>query len=112
MDYSAKHVLITGGTGALGTAVASALFAAGATCTVPYVPDGETHRFPVRAEPNGTLIAVDDLAEEAEVAKHSSGIKRWASIHIAGGFSAGKVAETDKKALMAQIDSNLTSCFI
>ena len=36
----------------------------------------------------------------------------WASIHIAGGFAPGKVADTDKAALMAQIDGNLVSCFL
>jgi NAD(P)-dependent dehydrogenase (short-subunit alcohol dehydrogenase family) len=36
----------------------------------------------------------------------------WASIHLAGGFAAGKVAETDKQALMTQIDDNFVSCFI
>jgi NAD(P)-dependent dehydrogenase (short-subunit alcohol dehydrogenase family) len=36
----------------------------------------------------------------------------WASIHLAGGFAAGKVVETDKKALMTQIDNNLISCFV
>ena len=41
-----------------------------------------------------------------------TGLKPWASIHIAGGFAAGKVIETDKTALMAQIDSNLVSCFL
>ncbi|MGB6351889.1 MAG: SDR family NAD(P)-dependent oxidoreductase [Pseudolabrys sp.] len=112
MDYSGKHIVITGGTGALGTAVVSALVAAGATCTVPYVHESEAQRFPVRGEPNVTLIAVSDLADEAQVAKLYAGIKPWASIHIAGGFAAGKVADTDKTALMAQIDSNLTSCFL
>ncbi len=112
MDYSGKHVVITGGTGALGTAVVTALVGAGSTCTVPYVHESEAQRFPVRGDPNVNLIAVSDLADEAEVAKLYAGIKPWASIHIAGGFSAGKVAETDKKALMAQIDSNLTSCFL
>ena len=37
--------------------------------------------------------------------------RRWASIHIAGGFAPGKVADTDKAALMAQLDGNLVSCF-
>jgi NAD(P)-dependent dehydrogenase (short-subunit alcohol dehydrogenase family) len=46
------------------------------------------------------------------VAKVYDGIKPWASIHIAGGFAAGKVADTDRAALMAQIDSNLVSCFL
>src|SRR5262249_37777519 len=36
----------------------------------------------------------------------------WASIHLAGGFPVGKVAETDKKALMTQIDNHFTSCFL
>ncbi len=112
MDYSGKHIVITGGTGALGTAVVSALVAAGATCTVPYVHEGEAQRFPVRGDPNVTLIAVSDLADEAQVAKLYAGIELWASIHIAGGFSPGKVADTDKTALMAQIDSNLVSCFL
>ena len=112
MDYSSKHIVITGGTGALGTAVVSALVAAGATCTVPYVHEGEAQRFPVRGDPNVTLIAVSDLADEAQVAKLFAGIEPWASIHIAGGFSPGKVADTDKTALMAQIDSNFVSCFL
>ena len=112
MDYSGKHIVITGGTGALGTAVVKALVAAGATCTVPYVHESEAQRFPLRGDPNVTLIAVSDLADEAQVAKLFAGIKPWASIHIAGGFAAGKVADTDKTALMAQIDSNLTSCFL
>ena len=36
----------------------------------------------------------------------------WASIQIAGGFAMGAVADTDRKALMAQIDGNLVSCFL
>ncbi len=112
MDFSGKRVVVTGGTGALGTAVVGALLGAGAACTVPYVHEAEAQRFPHAGDPNAALLAVSDLSEEAQVAKVYAGIKPWASIHIAGGFAAGKVAETDKKALMAQIDSNLTSCFL
>lgn len=112
MDFSGKHVVITGGTGALGTAVVTGLLAAGASCTIPYVHEAEAQRFSNRGDPNVTLIAVSDLADETQVAKVFSGLRPWASIHIAGGFAAGKVAETDKKSLMAQIDSNLISCFL
>jgi NAD(P)-dependent dehydrogenase (short-subunit alcohol dehydrogenase family) len=35
MDLSGKQIVVTGGTGALGTAVVSKLLAAGATCIVP-----------------------------------------------------------------------------
>ncbi len=112
MDFSGKQVVVTGGTGALGSAVVARLLAAGATCTVPYVHEAEAQSFPSRDDPNVTLIAVADLADETQVVKVYAGLKPWASIHIAGGFAAGKVTETDKKALMAQIDSNLTSCFL
>ena len=113
MDFSGKNVVVTGGTGALGTSVVSALIGGGATCTVPYVHDAEAERFPYRGKPQASLVKVSDLSDEAEVTKVYSGIKSlWASIHIAGGFAATKIADTDKPALMAQIDSNLTSCFL
>ncbi len=112
MDFSGKHVVVSGGTGALGTAVVAGLLAAGATCTVPYVHEAEAQRFPHSGDPNVTLIAVADLADEAMVAKVYDGLTLWASIHIAGGFAPGKVAETGQAALMAQIDTNLISCFL
>jgi NAD(P)-dependent dehydrogenase (short-subunit alcohol dehydrogenase family) len=76
------------------------------------VHEAEAQRFPNRGHAQVKLVAVSDLSDEAQVAKVYSGAKLWASIHIAGGFAAGKVAETDKAALMAQIDSNLVSCFL
>lgn len=112
LDYSNKHVVITGGTGALGSAVVAALLAGGATCTVPYIHQAEAQRFAHRGDAKVKLIAVTDLADETEVAKVYAGIKLWASIHIAGGFAPGKVADTGKAALMAQIDGNLVSCFL
>jgi len=112
VDFSGKNVVVTGGTGALGTAVVGRLLTAGARCTVPYVHQAEAQRFPHAGDPNVTLIAVADLADETMVAKVYSGLSLWASIHIAGGFAASKVAETSQQALMAQLESNLVSCFL
>lgn len=112
MDFSNKYVVVTGGTGALGTAVVGGLLAAGATCIVPYLHEAEAQRFPHKDNAKVKLIAVTDLADEAAVAKLYAGLDLWASIHIAGGFAPGKVADTDKFALMAQIDGNLVSCFL
>jgi len=116
MDFTNRNVVITGGTGALGTAVVGKLLGLGASCTIPYLHEAEAQRFPHRDNPNVTLIAASDLSDEAAVAKVYDGIKSstplWASIHIAGGFAPGKVAETAKDALMAQIDGNLVSCFL
>lgn len=112
MDFSNKHVVVTGGTGALGSAVVGGLLAAGAACTVPYVHEAEAQRFAHRDNAKVKLIAVSDLSDEAAVAKVYAGLELWASIHIAGGFAPGKVADTDRAALMAQIDGNLVSCFL
>jgi len=114
MDLSGRHAIVTGGTGALGTAVVKVLVGSGATCTVPYVHEAEAQRFPYGDQKQVTLLKVSDLADEADVSKLYATVRSslWASIHLAGGFAAGKVAETDKKAFMTQIDNNLTSCFV
>jgi NAD(P)-dependent dehydrogenase (short-subunit alcohol dehydrogenase family) len=112
MNFSGKHVVVTGGTGALGSAVVGALITAGASCTVPYVHEAEAARFPFRNDGKAKLIKVSDLSDEAQVAKVYQDATPWASIHIAGGFAMGAVAETDKAALVAQLDTNLISCFL
>ena len=112
MDFSGKQVVVTGGTGALGAAAVGMLLKAGATCTVPYQHEAEAQRFPHRGDSGVTLIPVSDLADEAMVAKVYAGLQPWASIHLAGGFAAGTLAETGHGALMRQIDSNLVSCFL
>ena len=48
MDYRDRHVVVTGGTGALGTAVVGALIEAGAVCHVPYIDAAEAERFALR----------------------------------------------------------------
>lgn len=112
LELSGKHVVVTGGTGALGTAVVGMLLEVGAACIVPYVHVAEMERFAHRGHGRMTLVKVADLADEPDVAKVFGGSSLWASIHIAGGFADGKVADTDKAALMAQIDGNLVSCFL
>ena len=78
MDFSGKHVIVTGGTGALGIALVNMLGGAGAICRVPYVHETEAERFPRRGDPNVTLIAVSNLADEEQVATLCAGVKPWA----------------------------------
>ena len=111
--YRDRHVAVTGGTGALGTAVVGALIEAGATCHVPYRSEDEARAFPHRAHKNVTLTALGDLADEAAVNKFYGGIARlWASIHIAGGFAFAPIEKSDKALLMGQIESNLVSAYL
>jgi NAD(P)-dependent dehydrogenase (short-subunit alcohol dehydrogenase family) len=112
LNFEGRQVVVTGGTGVLGTSTVKRLLDAGAHCTIPYLHDVEAQRFPYRDHSNVKLIAAGDLSDEANIAKVYEGFTPWASIHIAGGFSTGQVANTDKAAFLAQIDTNLISCFL
>jgi NAD(P)-dependent dehydrogenase (short-subunit alcohol dehydrogenase family) len=113
MDYSDRHVVVTGGTGALGTAVVAALVEAGATCYVPWRHETEAQQFPFRKHNQVKLFGDIDLAEESAVSKFFGDVPSlWASIHVAGGFAMGAVAKTSKSDLIHLIDINLVSCFL
>jgi len=112
-DYRNRHVVVTGGTGALGTAVVGALLEAGATCHVPYIHDAEANRFPHRDHASVTLIAGSDLADEASVGRLYAGVpKLWASIHLAGGFAFGAIADTATAELRRQMEMNFVTCYL
>jgi NAD(P)-dependent dehydrogenase (short-subunit alcohol dehydrogenase family) len=113
MDFSGRHVIVTGGTGALGVAVVGTLLAAGASCHVPCTSDGRAQTFPHRGHPQLSLVTTGSLSDEAAVDRLFDGVPAlWASIHLVGGFAAKPIAETDKAALMQQIDMNLVTCFL
>jgi NAD(P)-dependent dehydrogenase (short-subunit alcohol dehydrogenase family) len=113
MDYRDRHVIITGGTGALGIAVVGALVTAGAVCHVPYVHAAEADRFPMREHAQVKLQVGIDLTDEAAVARLYAGVPNlWASIHLAGGFAMSPIGETTKADLMKQVDLNLVTAFL
>jgi NAD(P)-dependent dehydrogenase (short-subunit alcohol dehydrogenase family) len=113
MEFGNRNVVVTGGTGALGTAVVGTLLERGATCHVPFIVAAEAERFHHRGHERLRLVAARDLAEEAAVEAIYAGTDPlWASIHIAGGFAMGAIAETGRAALMAQLEMNLVSAFL
>jgi len=110
MDFRDRHVVVTGGTGALGHAVVGALLAAGAHCHVSYRQEREKEGLPTGAL---SLIPVPSLADEAAVVKLYGGLPSlWASIHVAGGFAFAPLTDTSGELLRRQIDDNLVSCFL
>jgi NAD(P)-dependent dehydrogenase (short-subunit alcohol dehydrogenase family) len=113
MDFEARRVVVTGGAGALGTAVVAELLRAGAICHVPCIDEAEAARFAHRNTPNVHAIAGVDLADEAQVARVYRDVPElWASIHIAGGFAMAPIAGTDAAALRAMLDINLVTCVL
>jgi len=113
MDFRDRHVVVTGGAGALGTAVVGTLIAAGAVCHVPCLTDAEAERFPHRHHPQVRLAVGVDLVDEAAVSRLYDAVSApWASIHLAGGFSAAAIGDTRKADLVRQLDMNLVTCFL
>ena len=69
MEYRDRNVLVTGGTGALGTAVVAALIEAGATCYVPWLHEDEAQRFTYRDHKQVRLVGNVELTDEAAVGR-------------------------------------------
>jgi NAD(P)-dependent dehydrogenase (short-subunit alcohol dehydrogenase family) len=113
MGFSNRNVVVTGGTGALGTAVVGALLETGARCIVPYRDEHDAKQFAHRDHKQITMIAVKDLSDEADVDRlYGNVTPLWASIHIAGGYLWGPIADTDKAALLKQLNMNVVATFL
>ncbi len=113
VDFAGSHIVVTGGTGALGRAVVAALRAAGAVCHVPNLVAAELADFPYASDP-GVHIARDvDVADEAAVHRFYQALPPlWASIHLAGGFAMAPIGETSATDFIAQFRINALSCFL
>lgn len=123
LDFLNRHIVVTGGTGALGSAVVGLLTAHGARCSIPVFNRAELDRFPLRGDARVRTYEGIDLTEQdsveqffteagrdAEAAGATRGL--WASIHAAGGFAMSPVRQTDGPDFMRQIEMNALTCFL
>jgi NAD(P)-dependent dehydrogenase (short-subunit alcohol dehydrogenase family) len=111
--FHGAHVVVTGGTGALGTAVVGALRGAGAVCHVTNLVTAELDRFAHRNDPGVHVTSGTDLADEAAVDRFFASLPPlWASIHLAGGFAMASIADTGGAHFEAQLRMNAVSCFL
>jgi NAD(P)-dependent dehydrogenase (short-subunit alcohol dehydrogenase family) len=75
--------------------------------------EAEAQRFALRANQQVKLIVTGSLTDETAVSRLYQPISPlWASIHLAGGFAAGPLAETSAATMREQIDTNLVSCLL
>jgi NAD(P)-dependent dehydrogenase (short-subunit alcohol dehydrogenase family) len=114
-DLKSRNVVITGGTGALGSAVVKefldqSFLDGGATCHVTWVLEHELTHFPYRDRV--TLHQVDCADEQAVAKLYQSLDKLWASIHIVGGFAMAAIEKTSADDFRAMFDMNALTCFL
>jgi NAD(P)-dependent dehydrogenase (short-subunit alcohol dehydrogenase family) len=113
MDFRNRHVIVTGGAGALGTAVVAGLIEAGALCHVPCLNEAEAARFRLRDHKQVTVTVTGSLTDEAAIEKLYRGVTPlWASIHTVGGFAASALRDTDLATIRQQLEMNLISCIL
>lgn len=116
LDFTEKHVIVTGGTGALGSATVKLLIDAGALCSIPCFDKKELDNFDLQGHERVFIETGIDLTDEEEATgfyQKAVDIQGalWGSIHIAGGFGMGSIEKTDKNDFMKQINLNLITCF-
>jgi len=107
--YTDRHVVVTGGMGALGKAVVEHLLALGAWCHVPSteslegLPEHERLRY----------VPQMDVTDEARVVAFYAEVPDlWASIHLVGGYRSGAIEETSLTDFRAMFEINVTTCFL
>ena len=89
-----RHVIVTGAFGALGAAVRAAFEARGAELHLP-------------------AAERVDLSDEEGVVKYFASLPPlWASVHLAGGFAMGPLAQTPLSLVRQQYDMNFVTAFL
>ncbi len=105
-----RHVVVTGGTGALGAAVVRAFIEAGAVCHIPAIESAPpTHN--LRDSKQIHIAPGIDLSDEASVDGFYATLPGLhAVVNIAGGFAWAPIADSPAKVLQQQLSMNLVSC--
>lgn len=105
-----KVALITGGTGALGSAVVSQLLGDGYVCHVTWTHARELERF---AFADRVTLHQVDCTDEAQVRSLYAGFERLdASVHVVGGFAMAGVTETGLNDFETMFRLNAASAFL
>jgi NAD(P)-dependent dehydrogenase (short-subunit alcohol dehydrogenase family) len=117
-----KVAMITGGTGALGRAVAERFLSEGARVAIPYIIDAEVpmleQRLGKRLPQPNLLVSKVDVCNPSELGKFvDDAVKKFgrvdALVNLVGGFWGGKsVAETSLEEWQAMFDLNLKPTFM
>jgi len=120
MELHDRVIVVTGGTGALGSSVCDTLLEAGALLEVTYVKDAEKARFDEAMAAHEWRYALHrvDITSDAEVTALFAAVDKTRSdkldalVCIAGGFAAGPIETTSAETMRAQLALNFESVFL
>ncbi|QPC89384.1 SDR family NAD(P)-dependent oxidoreductase [Mesorhizobium sp. INR15] len=108
-----KHIVVTGGTGALGGAVVGKLLGEGAICHVPNAHAAAPTHFPFSTDDRVKLVHNVDLSDPAKVEAFYSQVPGlWGSIHLAGGFAMAPVEKIESASFAEMMDTNARTAFL
>jgi NAD(P)-dependent dehydrogenase (short-subunit alcohol dehydrogenase family) len=116
LNFSGRHVVVTGGTGALGTAVVDLLVKSGAICHVSCIKPEELERFEFKSHLQVKVQSGVELTEEKLVesfySRFGPSTPLWASIQVAGGFAMAPAETVSKSDFVSMMQGNALSCFL
>jgi len=110
-----RHVLVTGGSGGLGTAVTALFLARGARVTVPVTDDRQAGYLRAALGDDAERVAQPraDLCVEADVQRVVDGMERVeVVVHLVGGFAMGDTETTTLEGFRGQLELNLVTAFL
>ena len=105
-----KRIVVTGGTGSLGSAVVQLLLERGASCEVTWRTQKELDHF---ALSDRVALHQVDCADERQVEAFYSRLDElWASLHVVGGFAMANIENTSAEDLRRMFEQNTMTCFL
>lgn len=112
-NFDGRHVVVTGGTGALGAAVIARLLVEGAICHVPDRQATAPAGFAFTGNDRVRLATGVDVSDAASVDAFYDAIPSlWALVHIAGGFAMSPMHQTPRQEFDQMMDANVRTAFL
>ncbi len=112
-EFIGRHIVVTGGTGSLGSAVVRRLVDSGAVCHIPCYDPRELEDFELAGHERVYVHQGVDLEDERLAESYYAQIPElWASIHCTGGFSMSELVQTSLDSFQSQFVLNAVTCFL
>lgn len=112
-NIAGRHVVVTGGGGALGRVVTRAFLDCGAHVHIPAFNDADVAAIEALGSDRAAAVPGIDLSDAAAVDGFYDGLPAvWGSVHLAGGFAMAALAETTAADMQRQFAMNAMTCFL